>query len=74
MDMVLITNDTKVWNPHCDSYADQEENFLISRGITIRIPDLGVLCDEDHVHSITLLNRLIRQRSGCKVREKNPES
>ena len=32
MYMVLITPDTNVWDPYCDSYADQEENFLDFRG------------------------------------------
>ena len=32
MDMVLVTPDFKVWNPHCNSYAEQEENFLDFRG------------------------------------------
>ena len=32
MDMVLVTPDSKVWNPHCNSYAEQEENFLDFRG------------------------------------------
>ena len=32
MEMVLITPDTKVWDPHCDAYADQEENFLDFQG------------------------------------------
>ena len=32
MDMVLITPYTKVWDPHCDSYADHEDNFLDYQG------------------------------------------
>ena len=32
MDIVLLTSDPKTWDPHCDSYADQDENFLDCRG------------------------------------------
>ena len=32
MDMVLVTPDYKVWNPHCNSYAEPEEKFLDFRG------------------------------------------
>ena len=32
MDIVLVTPDYKVWNPHCHSYAEQEENFLDFKG------------------------------------------
>ena len=28
MDMVLVTPDSKVWDPHCNLYDKQEENFL----------------------------------------------
>ena len=30
-DTVLVTPDSKVWDPHCDSYAEQEEKFLYFR-------------------------------------------
>ena len=32
MDMVLLSPDSNIWDPHCDSYAYQEENFLDYRG------------------------------------------
>ena len=32
MDMVILSPDSNTWDPHCDSYADQEENFLGYRG------------------------------------------
>ena len=32
MDMVLVTPDSKLWNQHCNSYAEQEENFIYIRG------------------------------------------
>ena len=28
MDMVLVPTDSKVWDPICNSYAEQEKNFL----------------------------------------------
>ena len=32
MDMFLLSPDSNTWDPHFDSYADQEENFLYYRG------------------------------------------
>ena len=32
MDMVPVTPDSKVWDFHCSSYSEQEENFLNFRG------------------------------------------
>ena len=32
MVVVLVTPDSKVWDPYCDSYAKQEEKFLDFRG------------------------------------------
>ena len=32
MDMVIFNPDSNVWNPHCNSYSEQEENFYDFRG------------------------------------------
>ena len=53
MDMVLVNPDSKVWDPHFNSYAEQEEKFLDFRGELKYPPEpkrRNIIDERDHIN------------------------